>query len=83
MSSPNSAIDLNTPVEELPYELALSQLELIVSALGSEGLKLDESLKLFERGQSLIQHCTQLLDNAELRIQQIMDKSIIDVDQDP
>ena len=57
--------------EELPYEQALAELEDIVTALESEKRPLDESLALFERGQMLARRCATLLDQAELKVQQL------------
>lgn len=59
------------PLEELSYEQAFAALEMIVSALESEKRPLDEALALFERGQALVQRCTALLDQAELRVRQL------------
>ena len=60
-----------TPVEELSYEQAFSELEKIVAAFELEERSLDDSLAQFERGQALAKHCTTLLEKAELKIQQI------------
>ena len=60
-----------TSVDTLSYELAFAELEQIVNRLESETLNLDESLNLYERGQSLSAHCATLLESAELRVQQI------------
>ena len=56
---------------ELTYEQAFSELESIVEAMESQQQPLDEAMRLFERGQALAQHCTSLLDNAELRIKEL------------
>ena len=56
---------------ELTYEQAFSELESIVEAMENQQQPLDEAMKLFERGQILSQHCTSLLDNAELRIKEL------------
>ena len=58
-----------TPVQELNYEQALAELESVVEALETGQPSLEESLVLFERGQSLAKRCAGLLDQAELRIQ--------------
>ncbi len=58
-------------LSELGYEQAFSELEDILQALEGEQKPLDESLKLFERGQLLVQYCIALLDQADLRIQQL------------
>ena len=59
------------PVEELSYEEALAELEEIVSALEGEQNQLEESIKLFERGQQLAAHCGMLLEAAELKVKQV------------
>ena len=60
-----------TPIEELSYEQAYAELTEIVAALEDEQKSLDGSLALFERGQALSQHCAKLLDEAELKVQQL------------
>jgi exodeoxyribonuclease VII small subunit len=57
--------------DDLTYEQALEELEGILSKLEGEGLTLDETVALYERGRTLAQHCQQLLDTVELRIQQV------------
>ncbi len=61
----------NIPVEQLSYEQAFSELETIVAALEANQVSLEESLALFERGQSLSQYCASLLERAELRVRQL------------
>lgn len=56
------------PVEALSYEEALAQLEVILSTLERDDLPLATSLTLYERGVLLADHCTSLLDAAELRV---------------
>jgi len=76
MSKPSSK-KTERPVEELSYEEALDELEGIVSALESEQKQLDESIKLFERGQALAAHCSVLLEAAELKIKQVAGDEIL------
>ena len=64
-------------VEELTYEEALAELEEIVSALEGEQNRLEDSIKLFERGQALAAHCTVLLEAAELKVKQVAGDQII------
>lgn len=49
------------------FEAALSELEKIVGMLEGE-VKLEEALKLFDRGMNLSQHCHECLEEAEQRI---------------
>jgi len=55
----------------LSFEDAFKRLEDIVARLEAGDLSLDESLALYEQGQQLARHCSQLLDAAELRVQQL------------
>lgn len=67
-ASSQPSIDLNTPIEEMTYELAFRALEAVVAALETEKQSLDEAMLLFERGQALVRRCTELLDKAELKV---------------
>ena len=62
---------LEVPVEQLTYEQAFSQMQEVVSSLETEEHPLDKALELFERGQALAKHCAVLLEQAELKVQQI------------
>ena len=67
-------------VEELSYEQSLAELETIVSSLEANNLPLEESLKLFERGQALTKHCIALLDEADLRVKKLSGDSLVDLE---
>lgn len=58
-------------IGDLSFEQAFAELEGIVSRLEEGGLTLEESLRLFERGQVLATRCSQLLDQAELKVTEI------------
>jgi exodeoxyribonuclease VII small subunit len=60
--------DMNGP-EDLSLEASLAELEGIVRSLEEGELTLEDSLKAFERGVSLIKRCNSLLDGAEQRIE--------------
>lgn len=64
-------------IEELSFEQAFTELESIVSALESEKYSLDETMSLYERGQELARYCSQLLENAELKIQQLSGEELV------
>ena len=59
------------PVEEMTYEQALAELEEITRQLEENPPALEQTLVLYERGQSMAKHCTKLLDQAELKIRQL------------
>ena len=63
------------PVEELKYEEAFQELRDLVEKLESNDQQLEEGLQLFERGQLLVDRCTQLLEDAELKIKEISTKA--------
>ena len=73
----SSSKKVEKPVEELTYEEALAELEEIVAVLEGEQNQLEESIKLFERGQALAAHCSVLLDAAELKIKQVAGDEVI------
>lgn len=73
---------LQTPVEQLSYEEAFSQLEEIVASLESGQYNLDQSLSLYERGQALVKRCAQLLDQAELRILQLTENGLAEFSEE-
>ena len=57
----------------LSFEDALLELEQTVAQLESGNLTLEASLVLFERGQRLAVHCSRVLDEAQLRVEQLTD----------
>lgn len=59
--------------EETPdFEAALEELEALVRKLESGDLPLDESLDEFKRGVELTRHCQDVLDKAQLSVEQLM-----------
>ena len=51
------------------FESALSCLEEIVQCLEDESLNLDDSIKKFEEGISLVRFCSKKLDESEKKIE--------------
>lgn len=60
-------------IESLSYEEAYKELETTVAKLEGELSDLEKALDLFERGQRLANHCKNLLEKAELKVQQLSD----------
>ena len=58
--------------EEMNFEQAFKELQELVGALEAGDLPLEESLRLFERGQGLAGRCNELLEQAELRLKQLV-----------
>lgn len=57
-------------IADLSYEDAFARLEVVLAQLEQDDLPLEQSLLLYEQGVALSDHCSKLLDNAELRVQQ-------------
>ena len=57
------------------FEKSLQQLEKIVGKMESGELGLEESLKQFENGIKLAKSCQDTLANAELRVEQLIEKN--------
>lgn len=55
----------------LNFEAALAELEKIVDQLEKGQAPLEESIKLYARGEALKKHCETLLKSAEARIEKI------------
>jgi exodeoxyribonuclease VII small subunit len=57
------------------FEKSLQQLEKIVSHMESGELALEESLAQFEKGIKLARSCQDTLTDAELRVEQLIEKN--------
>ena len=57
--------------ERPSFEEALKELESIVSKLEDDSITLEESVKLYEEGIKLSRFCSEILNQAELRIEQV------------
>ncbi len=69
----------------IKFETALAELEKIIAKLENSDTPLDEALKLYEKGISLVRVCSERLDNAEQKIKllrQQKDGSITEEDFD-
>jgi exodeoxyribonuclease VII small subunit len=58
-------------ITSLSFEKALAQLEDIVSRLEGGKVDLEDSIKLYEKGEALKKHCESKLKEAEARIEKI------------
>ncbi len=58
-------------LKSLSFEKALDALETIVAKLESGKVDLEESIKIYERGEALRKHCETKLAEAEARIEKI------------
>ena len=58
-------------VKKLSFELAMEELESIVTKLEGGKVPLEESVAIYERGESLKRRCEELLRQAEARVDKI------------
>lgn len=58
--------------QPLSYEQAFSRLEKILEQMNSGKIALEDALKLYEEAETLMQHCSQSLTQAERKIEQLM-----------
>jgi exodeoxyribonuclease VII small subunit len=58
-------------MDVLSFEEAYAQLEAAVAALQDGQMPLERALHYYEEGMKLVQYCSDLLEKAELRVQQL------------
>jgi exodeoxyribonuclease VII small subunit len=78
MSPPTNSPKEPIPVEDMTYEHAFSELESIVNDFETDERPLEDALALFERGQALASHCAQILEDAELKVQELSGDDLVD-----
>jgi exodeoxyribonuclease VII small subunit len=59
------------PIDAMSFEQALAELEAIVQKLEDGKVDLEESIRIYERGEGLKERCEKLLKDAEMRIEKI------------
>ncbi|MBX3727010.1 MAG: exodeoxyribonuclease VII small subunit [Xanthomonadales bacterium] len=72
-SAPASTPGLDAPLPVADFESALGELETLVGRMEEGELGLDDSLGAFERGIALYRQCRSALDQAELKVRQLLD----------
>ena len=65
----------NTEKKELSLEQAMARIEQILQILDSGQGTLDESLALCEEGTTLVRFCNEKLQQAKLRVKEVMAKN--------
>ena len=64
MSSSNKKID---------FESSLKELESIIKKIEDENINLEDSVKSFEAGINLVKECQKQLEDAELKVKELLD----------
>ena len=62
----------DTPIKDLSFEDALSELEGIVQRLERGDAPLEESIAIYQRGAKLKAHCEGKLKSAQLKVEKIV-----------
>jgi exodeoxyribonuclease VII small subunit len=57
------------------FEKNLEQLTDIIQKMEQQDVGLEESLKLYEQGVQLTRKCQKIIDDAEKKIEQLMEKN--------
>jgi exodeoxyribonuclease VII small subunit len=58
-------------IKSMSFEVALKELEQIVTRLERGDVELEQSIEIYERGEALRAHCDQLLKRAEAKVERI------------
>lgn len=61
-----------TKKDEIPFEKAFKRLEEIVESLENGESSLDEAMKAFEEGMSLVKVCNEKLNTAEAQLKRLI-----------
>lgn len=69
-------------ISQMSFEQAIDELTGIVDSIEEGEITLQQSLKQYERGMSLIKHCRKILSGAEKRIEEISRQSGQEDDSD-
>jgi exodeoxyribonuclease VII small subunit len=68
----DQADKIDGAIEALPFDAAFSELRQAIEALEAGGLALEETIARTERAVALQRHCERLLNDAELRVKQLL-----------
>ena len=75
---------MDTPqVGTLSFEDGYARLEQVIQKLEAGDLRLEEAVSLYEEGVKLARHCSQQLDNAELKVTQLLSGVADQLDEAP
>jgi exodeoxyribonuclease VII small subunit len=74
-ATPSPLRPVDPPIAGLGFDEALAQLQDEVATLEAGNLPLEASLAAFERGVVLHDHCARLLDDADIRVQRLLEEA--------
>ena len=68
---PAETADASADISEMTFERAIKELESIVGRLERGDVGLEDSIRIYERGEALKSHCDRLLRKAEARVEKL------------
>ena len=63
--------------EDITLEARLERLESILARMESDGVDLDEALRLFEEGVTHVREAEQVLTATELRVEELLSDGVV------
>lgn len=63
--------------EDITLEARLERLESILARMESDGVDLDEALRLFEEGVTHVREAEQILTATELRVEELLSDGVV------
>ncbi len=67
--------DQNADVLEMSFEQARDELQKVVAELEQQNVSLEDSMKLWERGEALAKHCESWLSGARKKLDQALEQT--------
>ncbi len=74
---------MHEKIESLSFEDSYNRLEEVIRRLEAGELGLDKSITLYEEGMRLAQYCGRKLDDAQLKVTQLLAGAADELDEDP
>ncbi len=71
----SDSVKIPADIKKLSFEQAMEELETIVHHLEHDSLGLEDSIQSWTRAMALRLHCENLLSNAKLKVEKIMQAS--------
>jgi exodeoxyribonuclease VII small subunit len=71
MTATKAPAKTHADIKDMTFERALKELEAIVGRLERGDVELEESIAIYERGESLRDHCDRLLKQAEAKVEKL------------
>lgn len=66
--------DANTEILEMSFEQARDELQKVVAELEQQNVSLEDSMKLWERGEQLAKHCESWLSGARKKLDKALEQ---------